>query len=351
MAFALCALRVSAVRPWAIGGDCRGSGRRFGRIGQAGNDDAEHGAAGGTGGDLDAAVVQADDVIHNGQAQPHPLAAGAGDAHEALEDAVHEFGRDAAAAVGHGEHGGAGELAGHADADAAARRGVADGVVHQVGRHLPQQLHVAMDEHARGQALLQQDALVLGQRVELGRHGFHRAGQVEGREMLADVVAVQVGQGQQALHHLGQAGGILEHAGDGRPKHFTLESWRVIVDQNADGDVTSEAIVKVHANNERIVANGEGNGPVNALDNALRAAVNQLYPEIANIELTDYKVRILEGVHGTDAVTRVLVSSTNGHEDWTTIGVHENVIAASWMALEDAVTFGLLKAGRTEGLK
>lgn len=142
---------------------------------------------------------------------------------------------------------------------------------------------------------------------------------------------------------------LLEHAGDGRPKHFTLESWRVIVDQDANGGVTSEAVVKVHANGERIVANGEGNGPVNALDNALRAAVNQLYPEISSIELTDYKVRILEGVHGTDAVTRVLVSSTNGADDWTTIGVHENVIAASWMALEDAVTFGLLKAGRTEG--
>ena len=93
----------------------------------------------------------------------------------------------------------------------------------------------------------------------------------------------------------------------------------------------------------------EGNGPVNALDKALRSAVIQLYPELANIALTDYKVRILEGVEGTDAVTRVLVGSTDGKHDWTTIGVHENVIAASWLALEDAIAYGLFKAGHTNG--
>ncbi|MEY3406980.1 MAG: hypothetical protein RL038_41, partial [Actinomycetota bacterium] len=87
---------------------------------------------------------------------------------------------------------------------------------------------------------------------------------------------------------------------------------------------------------------------VNALDKALRRAVVQLYPEIEAISLTDYKVRILEGVAGTDAVTRVLVGSTDGHADWTTMGVHENVIAASWMALEDAIEFGLIKAAQSK---
>jgi len=109
--------------------------------------------------------------------------------------------------------------------------------------------------------------------------------------------------------------------------------------------VASEATVKVHANGERIVATGEGNGPVNALDNALRTAVSQIYPELVNLKLTDYKVRILEGVKGTDAVTRVLVETTNGQREWTTIGVHENVIAASWQALDDAVHFGMIKNG------
>ena len=142
---------------------------------------------------------------------------------------------------------------------------------------------------------------------------------------------------------------LLQHTQGGRPRHFNVESWRTITEQNARGEVSSEATVKVHFNGERVVTTAEGNGPVNALDKALRSAVVQLYPEIENISLTDYKVRILEGVAGTDAITRVLVGSTDGENDWTTIGVHENVIAASWLALEDAISFGLFKAGRTNG--
>ena len=129
-------------------------------------------------------------------------------------------------------------------------------------------------------------------------------------------------------------------------KHFTVESWRVIVEQRGDGDVVSEATVKVHAGGSRIVATGEGNGPVNALDNALREAVTQIYPEIAKLELDDYKVRILSGVKGTGATTRVLVGTTDGQHHWTTVGVHPNVIAASWIALADAITYGLAKSGR-----
>jgi 2-isopropylmalate synthase len=85
---------------------------------------------------------------------------------------------------------------------------------------------------------------------------------------------------------------------------------------------------------------------VNALDNALRSALADSYPELAGLQLVDYKVRILEGVKGTGAVTRTLVGSTDGGRRWDTVGVHENVIAASWMALEDAVAFGLLKVTR-----
>ena len=133
---------------------------------------------------------------------------------------------------------------------------------------------------------------------------------------------------------------------DGRRRNFTVESWRTIVEQRADGSVVSEATVKVHAGGQRIIATGEGNGPVNSLDNALRAALLATFPELGQIELTDYKVRILDGGTGTDAVTRVLVGTTDGVHDWTTVGVHENVIAASWLALEDAVAYGLLKAGR-----
>jgi 2-isopropylmalate synthase len=136
-----------------------------------------------------------------------------------------------------------------------------------------------------------------------------------------------------------------ELAGE-RRRHFTVESWRTIVEQGPDGRVVSEATVKVHAGGQRIISTGEGNGPVNALDNALRAGLTAAFPELARLELVDYKVRILDGVTGTDAVTRVLVGTTDGSDDWTTTGVHENVIAASWLALEDAVAYGLLKAGR-----
>ncbi len=137
-----------------------------------------------------------------------------------------------------------------------------------------------------------------------------------------------------------------ELAGE-RRRHFTVESWRVIVERHSDRGVTSEATVRLTAKGERVVAVGEGNGPVNALDKALRSALEQTFPELASLELADYKVRILEGSHGTGAITRVLIESDDGSgETWSTVGVDENIIAASWHALEEAVTYGLLRAGR-----
>jgi len=131
-----------------------------------------------------------------------------------------------------------------------------------------------------------------------------------------------------------------------RERFFTVESWRTIVEQRADGSVVSEATVKIHVNGERFVSTGEGNGPVNALDNALRGAIVSVYPELEALELVDYKVRILDGGSGTAAVTRVLIETTDGATEWDTVGVHENVIAASWNALEDAIAYALLRAGR-----
>jgi 2-isopropylmalate synthase len=129
-------------------------------------------------------------------------------------------------------------------------------------------------------------------------------------------------------------------------RFFQVESWRTIVEQRSDGEVVSEATVKVVAEGSRIVSTGEGNGPVNALDNALRKALTQIFPELAALELVDYKVRILEGREGSASVTRVLIETSDGQAEWDTIGVHENVIAASWRALADAVSYGLLRAGR-----
>jgi 2-isopropylmalate synthase len=146
---------------------------------------------------------------------------------------------------------------------------------------------------------------------------------------------------------------LLREEVDGRrPQFFELESYRVISESRpseggggaVDAEHVSEATVKLHAKGERFVATGEGNGPVNALDRALRQALERVHPQLASFELVDYKVRILEGAHGTGAVTRVLVRTSDGEREWDTVGVDENVIAASWQALEDAYTYGLLRA-------
>jgi len=167
--------------------------------------------------------------------------------------------------------------------------------------------------------------------------------------------------------------------GSAAPRAFQLESYRVIVENHtanktanhpaktanhpaktanhpanaADpagtdlntgtpvSTVSSEATVKVHVGGRRIIATAEGNGPVNALDSALRSAVTEQFPELRDVELVDYKVRILAGQAGTDSVTRVLVSSARGGREWTTVGVHANVVEASWAALVDALVYAL----------
>ncbi|MDR1833577.1 MAG: citramalate synthase [Propionibacteriaceae bacterium] len=131
-----------------------------------------------------------------------------------------------------------------------------------------------------------------------------------------------------------------------RPEFFQIESWRTISETlgAGDGDTSSEATVKLRAGGVRFVATGEGNGPVNALDAALRKALLPVYPELNGIRLVDYKVRILDSSSGTDAVTRVLIESSSGKESWRTVGVGTNIIEASWEALTDALSYGLLHA-------
>jgi 2-isopropylmalate synthase len=149
---------------------------------------------------------------------------------------------------------------------------------------------------------------------------------------------------------------------------FTVESFRVITDHGTRREteetaeevaaatptptptptavlgLMTEATVKVHVGSERVVATAEGNGPVNALDGALRGAIGRKFPALDHIHLTDYRVRVLDTGRGTGAVTRVLVDSTDGERTWTTIGVSENIIEASWQALYDSIVFGLLHA-------
>jgi 2-isopropylmalate synthase len=124
---------------------------------------------------------------------------------------------------------------------------------------------------------------------------------------------------------------------------FRLESFRVIVEQREDGHTVVEATIKVHVGDERIISTAEGNGPVNALDSALRQAIVSKYPHLADIELVNYKVRILDETKGTGAVTRVLLDASDGDDSWGSIGVSENIIEASWQALVDSIEFGLLR--------
>ena len=133
---------------------------------------------------------------------------------------------------------------------------------------------------------------------------------------------------------------------EGKELSFEVESWRTIVEQDSDGVVRTEATVKIHLDGERIISTAEGNGPVNALDRALRRANVRKYPELEGMRLVDYKVRILDEKAGTGAKTRVLIGTSDGQESWSTVGVHENVIAASWRSLEDAVRYGLLRLSR-----
>lgn len=135
---------------------------------------------------------------------------------------------------------------------------------------------------------------------------------------------------------------------------FRLESFRVSLDHRSGTgarawndvavDVETEATVKIWVGDERRTAVGEGNGPVNALDSALRSALNGLYPALDRIVLTDFKVRVLDTQSGTGAITRVLIDSTDHRSTWTTIGVSTNIIEASWQALADSIVYGLLHA-------
>lgn len=135
---------------------------------------------------------------------------------------------------------------------------------------------------------------------------------------------------------------LLREATGWTQEFFKVESFRTITETDDQGRMNSEATVKLHAQGQRIISTAEGNGPVNALDAALRKALLDAYPHLEKIHLSDYKVRILDETAGTGATTRVLIESSDGSREWGTIGVSENIIGASWQALVDGYVFGLL---------
>jgi 2-isopropylmalate synthase len=169
----------------------------------------------------------------------------------------------------------------------------------------------------------------------------------------AGAVLERVKELEHRGYHFEAADGSFElllrkETGDYEPL-FTLESWRAIVEKRADGRVETEATIKIWVDGERYVRTAEGNGPVNALDRALREALAQTNPRLRDIDLVNFKVRILDEAKGTGAVTRVLLDSSDGDEVWGTIGVSENIIESSWEALVDSLEYGMLRVGRQAG--
>jgi 2-isopropylmalate synthase len=195
---------------------------------------------------------------------------------------------------------------------------------------------------------------VVGNRRELliselsGKGTVHARARDAGLE-LDEADAVRVTERVKELEHQGYhfeaADGSFElllrkETGEHEPL-FRLESWRAIVEKRADGRVETEATIKIWVDGERYVRTAEGNGPVNALDQALRDALIEIHPHLRDIDLVNFKVRILDEAKGTGAVTRVLLDASDGDRVWGSIGVSENIIEASWEALVDSLEYGM----------
>ncbi|MGZ4675628.1 MAG: citramalate synthase [Acidimicrobiia bacterium] len=210
---------------------------------------------------------------------------------------------------------------------------------------------------------IQPDTVGNGTRFVMSELAGRSTIQLKAKELGLDLDGPTVNQVVDTLKHLEHEGYhfevadatlelLMRRATGWEPEWFHVESFRVITDdaspttaagESPDG-VTTEATIKVWVGEERLIATAEGNGPVNALDLALRRALDGRFAALDRLHLTDYKVRVLDTAKGTGAITRVLLDSTDGEQAWTTIGVSENIIEASWQALSDSIVYGLLRA-------
>jgi 2-isopropylmalate synthase len=129
------------------------------------------------------------------------------------------------------------------------------------------------------------------------------------------------------------------------PSFFELLGYRVLVDRRPQEEPYAEATLRVRIGDRELHTAAEGTGPVNALDLALRKALAVVYPRLDTIRLADYKVRVLDTARGTATKVRVFVIATDGREEWSTVGAHDNIIEASWQALQDSVIYGLMRDG------
>lgn len=166
----------------------------------------------------------------------------------------------------------------------------------------------------------------------------------ENRELLEHIKEME-NKGYQFEGAEGSFELMLRKLKTGYQDPFKLEDLRIIIEMGGDKKSYSQSIIKMSVGDRVVHTAAEGNGPVNSLDNALRKALDSFYPCIKNMQLTDYKVRVLDEKDGTGAQVRVFIESSDGRQSWGTVGVSENIIEASWEALVDSISFGLLKTG------
>ncbi len=206
-------------------------------------------------------------------------------------------------------------------------------------------------EHTRPELVGNHTRMVVSEQA--GRASILNKAEELGLEMdddLARTVLEQVKELEHEGYHFEAADGSFEllvrRATGWRQSYFELESFRTFIERRAAEEVVAEATIKVVVGGKRVVTTGEGRGPVHALDQALRAALATEYPEIVDLRLTDYRVRVLDSADGTGARVRVLLETSDHETSWGTIGVHENIIEASWEALVDGLVVGLLRLQR-----
>jgi 2-isopropylmalate synthase len=172
--------------------------------------------------------------------------------------------------------------------------------------------------------------------VELGGNGK------DCKEIVAEIKSME-DQGFQFDVADGSMKILLEKFTEQFKPHFGLESFRISIEKDKEHACTSHATIKIQVNGDREITAAEGHGPVSALDNALRKALGKFYPDLESMRLVDFKVRVIDGREGTAARVRVFIESRDNEETWTTIGVSEDIIEASWQALADSFQFKLAK--------
>lgn len=251
------------------------------------------------------------------------------------------------------------------------------GLLSQISHHIAEVVNITLDPHRpyvgtsafthkaglhtsalarRSDTYEHADPLLVGNRTRMvvseqaGRASiFHKAEELglAMNDALARQVLAEVKRREHDGYQFEAADGSFEllvrRATGWEQEFFELESFRTHIERRASEEVIAEATVKIKVDGARVVTTGEGDGPVHALDQALRAALVQTYPQVADLRLTDYRVRVLDSADGTAAKVRVLLETSDHDTSWGTIGVHENIIEASWEALADGITIGLLR--------